>query len=95
MSDIKPLANPESVTPFDVGYDVIVAKRREAQIKEILGRGKIVRFTMQGTDLTKDVNEWNADSDEHGDLKAFRFSGAFTPYICWCQEAYLISELDS
>jgi hypothetical protein len=66
-------------------------KPREQAIKDILDRGKIVRFTNRITGVTKDVNEWNAD--EEGDLTAFRHTGQ-TPFLCWAVEQYLISEID-
>lgn len=64
---------------------------KEKMIKDILSRGKIVRFTNTINGITKDVNEWNADSD--GDLIAFRHTG-LTPYICWKASQYSISEID-
>lgn len=66
-------------------------KTREQTIKDILDRGKIVRFTNRITGVTKDVNEWNADAE--GDLTAFRHTGN-TPFLCWSVEQYVISELD-
>jgi hypothetical protein len=66
-------------------------KTREQTIKDILDRGKIVRFTNSITGVTKDVNKWNVDED--GDLTAFRYTGR-SPFLCWVTEQYLISELD-
>ena len=76
------------VPPQDLETDM---DSKEKMIKDILSRGKIVRFTNAINGITKDVNEWNADSD--GDLIAFRHTG-LTPYICWAASQYSISELD-
>lgn len=67
-------------------------EERLEQIKEILGRGKIVRFTNIFTGLTKDVNSWNPDED--GDLAAFRSSGGKTKHVCPTASQYVISEID-
>ena len=66
------------------------AAEREAKIRDILARGKIVRFSFG--DIFKDVGEWNADS---GDLKAFRTSpNAITQFVCWACDQYQISEIE-
>jgi hypothetical protein len=66
-------------------------KIREATIKYILAKGKVVRFTNTINGVTKDVNTWNADDD--GDLTAFRHTGN-APYVCWSASQYTISEID-
>ncbi len=75
---------------FNVPVNPLIVPIREAFIKEILGRGNVARFTMDG--WFKDVNEWNLDLE--GDLKAFRKSPEFrTDYVCWASERYEISEI--
>lgn len=87
--------NPDHQPAFSVFVRKQVYEDRMAQIKAILSRGNIVRFTMEGTDITKDVKEWNAGpaGGEHEDLKAFRFENAQTPFVAWHNPAYLISEI--
>lgn len=66
---------------------------RETRIRDILDRGKVVRFTNTITGVTKDVSEWNLDEQE--DLTAFRTSpGAKTAFVGWKALEYEISELD-
>lgn len=82
MSDLR------LVPPQDLETDM---DSKEKMIKDILYRRKIVRFTNTSNGITKDVNEWNANS--YGDLTAFRHTGV-SPYICWAASQYSISELD-
>ena len=64
---------------------------REKKIKDILSRGKIVRFTMD--EVIKDVNEWNIDADK--DLIAFRIENAASSFVCWWSDDYEISEIEN
>lgn len=82
------MANSRLVPLQDLEPDM---DSKEQMIKDILSRGKIVRFTNTFNGSTKDVNEWNADSD--GDLIAFRHTGR-SPYICWKTSQYVVSEID-
>lgn len=81
------MSNLRLVPPQDLEPDM---DSKEQMIKDILSRGKIVRFTNTINGITKDVNEWNADSD--GDLTAFRHTG-LVRYVCWKASQYSISEL--
>jgi hypothetical protein len=68
------------------------AEEIDLKIKEILSRGKAVRFTNTETNITKDVKEFN--KDEMGDFIAFRQSGGQTHYVCPYALEYVISEVE-
>jgi hypothetical protein len=67
-------------------------KEIDDKIREILSRGKIVRFTNVFIGITKDVREWN--QDDMGDFTAFRRSGGQTDFVCPYSTQYEISEVD-
>ena len=66
-------------------------KSREARIKDILARGKVVCFSNR-TGGKKFVTKWNPDKEN--DLTAAKVISCVSPYVCWDAVFYTISEVD-
>lgn len=62
----------------------------EARLKDILARGKAIKFTNRHNGVVKVVTEWNIDKD--GDLLAETSTGT-TKYVCPYSPQYEITEI--
>lgn len=85
------MEHSEAMEPVTIEYNKKLKQKRELQIREILSRKKIVRFSFDG--YYKDIKEWTLN--DVGDLCAFRWSeGVKSPYICWESPCYSIQEIE-
>ncbi len=63
---------------------------RETQIREILDRGNVAKFTNPFNGVEKYVDKWEPDEDN--DLLA-AFSSGEVAYVCWDSHRYDVSEV--